>query len=279
MSEQYEYLRGQPSLFAGAHPDAMVVYEHTETEAVYFAVSEEVGAKYWHADGSEGRSVGLIGLIRRQLNCCAVRRRIRAAAPAAGLASIAVTREPAKRRANLRFDMIKAKAERVATPVVEPETVKSEPIPEPEPTPECEQMPEPIAATPVAEFDDAEFLDLPSYKIEGHFNRVATIPRITVAKCGIISLTKLICEPGDRLEIQISPVSALIRLRKTDDESKGLLVSKSRCVSTAKLAASLTYEDDAKSCPMELTLRDGWYYGTIPEVNRGKLSKLKPVNI
>lgn len=62
----FTYLTGRKELFNDAPDAAMVVLETNEAEPrILYAVAHEQGAQYWEADGTPGRPVGLIALLKK----------------------------------------------------------------------------------------------------------------------------------------------------------------------------------------------------------------------
>lgn len=72
---EFDYLRGNKSLFDRAPIEAMAVFENHINGDIFFAESTKPGTRYWLADGTPGARIGLIGSRYNALALVAERRR------------------------------------------------------------------------------------------------------------------------------------------------------------------------------------------------------------
>ncbi len=247
---EFDYLRGNKALFAGANEAAMVVYELPDTGEVFFAESTTPGTRYWHADGSPGLRIGLIGTRLNKLVLMAERR------PKAGEVARAAVRSAANPD---RFNMIMTAAKRAEAPAAEPAPAAA--IIPPEPIPPTSDT----GFLALDQFDFADRKEPPQGEIA-----ISISPRLK------FSVRKALADEGDHIEVQLNPQTHQLRLRKVTEG--GQRVRRGRAVGCAKLSHSLSFPD-GKSFSMLLSpAEDGWLYGDIPEANRGRLSQIRRID-
>lgn len=264
MSE-YDYLRGNKQLFDRAPAQAMVVFEDFINGDIYFAESTQPGTRYWHVDGSPGLRTGLIGKRYAALSVSAERRpRITPVAKPEGTKPVPP-----------RYDMIKGAANRKPlTPT--PIEAKQKPVDEPPrlPVETMTYTKEPEVKKLVV---DDGFLGVSQFEISDRINNrvMSDTPALRVSPKSYYIVRQCIAEVGERVDLQINPKTAKLRIRKVADG--GAEIKKHQAIGCAKLSHACSFPDD-KSFVVNLRLADdGWYYGEIPEANRARLDKVQRV--